>query len=110
MYINNTYIHVYKINHIFCIHIIRLFIHALYNKVNTQATIETSIDPQYNYITFNESFVIYSLLYNNITKQMQVLSSFMIYHCICNMSNMTGAISGAQTAYRYGAPEFTPSF
>ena len=30
MYINNTYIHVYKTNHIFCINIIRLFIHALY--------------------------------------------------------------------------------
>ena len=28
----------------------------------------------------------------------------------CNQINMTGATSGAGTAYPFGAPEFTPGF
>ena len=43
-------------------------------------------------------------------KHFPVLSSFMIYYRVCNQINMTGATSGAGTAYPFGAPEFTPGF
>ena len=37
-----------------------------------------------------------------------VLSSLITYHCICNMSNTTGATCGAGTSYPSGAHEFPP--
>jgi hypothetical protein len=39
-----------------------------------------------------------------------VLSSYMTYHRICNNSNMTGATSGAGTAYPSRALKFTLGF
>ena len=39
-----------------------------------------------------------------------VLSSFMIYHWICNRSNMKGVTSGAGIAYSFRAVEFTSVF
>jgi hypothetical protein len=39
-----------------------------------------------------------------------VLSSFLIYHQVCNKSNMTGATCRAVAAYPSRAPEFTPIF
>ena len=35
---------------------------------------------------------------------------FMTYHLVCNKSNTTCAINGAETAYISGALEFTPGF
>ena len=43
-------------------------------------------------------------------KHFPVLSSYMIYHRVCNYINTTGATSGAGTAYPSGTPEFTPGF
>ena len=40
-------------------------------------------------------------------KHFPVLSSFMIYHRVCNT---TGVTRGAETNYPSGAPEFTPCF
>ena len=34
----------------------------------------------------------------------------MTYHRVCNYINTTKVISGAETAYPSGAPEFTPVF
>ena len=39
-----------------------------------------------------------------------VQSSFMTYHRVCSQINTTGVHSGAGTAYRSVAPEFTPGF
>ena len=39
-----------------------------------------------------------------------VLSSFMIYHLVCNKSNTRGGTCGAGTAYTSGAQEFTLGF
>ena len=39
-----------------------------------------------------------------------VLSSFMIYHRVCNKINTTGITCWAGTAYPSGAPAFTPGF
>ena len=39
-----------------------------------------------------------------------VLSSFMIYHRVCNKINTTRVTCGAGTAYPSGAPAFTPGF
>jgi hypothetical protein len=39
-----------------------------------------------------------------------VLSSFMIYHWVCNESSTVGTTSGAQTTFPSGAPEFTSDF
>ena len=38
------------------------------------------------------------------------LSSFMIYHRVCNKINTTGVTSGAGTAYPSGEHEFIPGF
>ena len=42
--------------------------------------------------------------------QNKVLSPFMTYQRVCNMSTMTSATSRAETAYPSGTPEFTPVF
>ena len=39
-----------------------------------------------------------------------ILSSSMLYRCVCNKSNTMGATSEAGTTYPSGAPEFTPGF
>jgi hypothetical protein len=39
-----------------------------------------------------------------------VISSFMICHRACKKNNTTGATCGAETAYTFGAFEFTPVF
>ena len=37
-------------------------------------------------------------------------SSFMTYHRVCKWSNITGATSGAGTAFPSGVPEFAHGF
>ena len=51
-----------------------------------------------------------SVIHNIMCKHFTVLSSFMIYHRVCNYINMMGVTSGAGTAYPSGETEFTPVF
>jgi hypothetical protein len=51
-----------------------------------------------------------SVIHNIMCKHFTVLSSFMIYHWVCNYINMMGVTSGAGTVYPSGETEFTPVF
>jgi len=48
----------------------------------------------------------HKLSFHNTTIQKRKMN----YHRDCNWSNMVGATSGAGTAYRYVAHEYTPGF
>jgi hypothetical protein len=81
--------------------------HTLMFALNTNQSIKS-------FVVFLFTSSVYSVIWPRICstgrKHIQVLSSFTTYHRVCNWSNMTGATSGAGTAYPSGAPEFTLGF
>jgi hypothetical protein len=46
----------------------------------------------------------------DVSKMKYANSSFMTYHRVCKWSNITGATSGAGTAFPSGVPEFAHGF